>query len=78
MSEIKSFKEYYQIPANIKNIIGQAFEVIKSNPQSYKRWPNSNVDFCTTIKNIFISLVLTSHDLNLSKSEYLNQLKTNF
>ncbi|KRD06316.1 hypothetical protein ASE21_19285 [Flavobacterium sp. Root901] len=78
MVEIKNFKEQYQIPSNLKNIIGQAFETIKSNPHNYKRWPTSDTDFSTTIDNVYVSLVLTSDDLNLPKNEYLNQLKTNF
>jgi len=78
MIEIKNFKVQYQNSNNLKSIIGQAFEIIKSNPNNYKRWPTSDTDFSTTLNNIYISLVLTHDDLNLSKDEYINQLKTDF
>lgn len=78
MIENKKFKEQYQNSINLKNIIEQAFTNIKSNPNNYKRWSNSNSDFSTTINNVFISLVLKPKDFNLSKSEYVNQLRINF
>lgn len=78
MIEIKNFKAQYQNPTNLRNIVGQAFTNIKSNPNNYKRFPNSDFYFATTINAIYITLVLEPEDLNLTEREYVNQLNTNF
>jgi hypothetical protein len=78
MIENKSFKEHYQNNNNLKNIIGQAFTAIKANPNNFRRWSTSNEDFSITLNEIFVSLVLAPEDFNLSETEYVNQLKTNF
>ena len=78
MSEIKIFKEHFQNPINLKNIIDQAFTIIKSNPNAHKRWTTSDTVFSIVIREVSISLVLSPTDLELSNNEYLNQLHTNF
>lgn len=78
MTQIKNFKtHYYENPTDLKNIIGKAFSLIKSNPNNYKRYPNSNIRFAITIDDIYISLVLEPNDFNLSESDFLSQLDTN-
>ncbi|MBS7253507.1 hypothetical protein [Flavobacterium branchiicola] len=76
--EIKNFKTQYQNTTNLKNIVGQAFTIIKSNPNAYKRFPNSDFHFATTINDVYITLILEQNDLNLTESLYINQLNTNF
>jgi hypothetical protein len=78
MMENKKFKEHYQNHTNLKDIIGQAFTTIKANPNNFKRWPTSNIVFSITLNEIFVSLVLVPEDFNLTETEYVNQLKTNF
>lgn len=78
MIEIRDFKQFYQNPNNLKNIVGQAFNTIKSNPNNYKRFPNSDFHFIVTINDIYITLILDPEDFNLSQNEYTNQLQTIF
>lgn len=78
LTEIKNFKEQYQNSGTLKNIVGQAFNIIKSDPNNHKRFPNSDFHFATTIDNIYITLILEQNDLNLTGSEYVTQLDTNF
>lgn len=74
MIEIKDFKTAYGQPANLSNIITQAFNQIRSNPQSYKKWSHL-IYYEVIINNITVALQLESEDFNLSASQYVNQLK---
>jgi len=74
MIEIKDFKTAYGQPANLSNIISQAFNQIKSNPQSYKKWSHL-IYYEVIINNVTVALQLESEDFNLSASQYVNQLK---
>lgn len=78
MIQIRDFKQLYQNPYNLKNLVGQAFNTIKSSPNNYKTAPHSDFYYSITISDIYISLVLESGDFNLSESDYTNQLQTNF
>lgn len=73
--EAKNFKEFYVNLNNLKDLVGQAFNTIKSNPTAYKAFSNSNVDFSVTINDVVILLTLSEQDFNLSQSQYVNQLK---
>jgi hypothetical protein len=75
MIQIKKFKtQYHQNSENLKNIIKQAFSSIKSNPNNYKKYPNSDIRFAITIDNIYLTLVLEPNDLNLTDDDFLSQL----
>ena len=78
MIEIRDFKQHYQNSNNLKNVVGQAFNAIKSDPNNYKRFPNSDFHFIVTINDIYITLILNPEDFNLSQNEYTNQLQTIF
>lgn len=74
MIEIKDFKTAYGQPANLSNIISQAFNQIKSNPQSYKKWSHL-IYYEVIINNVTVALQLESEDFNCNASQYVNQLK---
>jgi hypothetical protein len=78
MNQIKTFKEQYENPINLKSIVGQAFNTIKGNPNNYKKYNNSIYHFTILLEDISITLVLEPNDFNLSNIEYINQLQTNF
>lgn len=78
MIEIRDFKQHYQNSNNLKNLVGQAFNAIKSDPNNYKRFPNSDFHFIVIINDIYITLILNPEDFNLSQNEYTNQLQTIF
>jgi hypothetical protein len=78
MNQIKTFKEQYENPINLKSIVGQAFNTIKGNPNNFKLNPNSEYFFQITLNEILILLTLESNDFNLTETEYVNQLQTNF
>lgn len=78
MIEIQKLKTEYQNPDNLKKKIGEAFAIIKSDPDNHKRWLESNIDFMVIINDIYISLVLMPKDFELTVEEYTNQLKFAF
>lgn len=74
MIEVKNFKTEYENPVVLNNIISQAFNQIKSNPQSYKKWSHL-IYYEVIINNITVALQLELEDFNLSASQFVNQLK---
>ena len=77
MIQIRDFKQEYQQEINLKNIIGQAFNQIKSNPQSYKKWSHL-IYYEVLVNNITVTLQLEPEDFNLSSIDYVNQINLNF
>ncbi len=77
MIQIRDFKQEYQQEINLKNIIGQAFNQIKSNPQSYKKWSHL-IYYEMLVNNITVTLQLEPEDFNLSSNDYVNQINLNF
>ena len=77
MIQIRDFKQEYQQENNLKNIIGQAFNQIKSNPQSYKKWSHL-IYYEVLVNNITVTLQLEPEDFNLSSIDYVNQINLNF
>jgi hypothetical protein len=75
MVEIKNFKQVYEDPDHLNDIVGQAFTAIKSNPNSHKKYPNSDDFFQAIINGMEIILTLAPGDFNLTESEYVSQLK---
>jgi len=76
--ELKNFKEQCYAGDYYKTIIGQAFTAIKANPLQYKRWPTSDIYYLITLNNITFTLVLEPNDFNLTESQYVAQLKSEF
>ena len=70
MIQIRDFKQEYQQEINLKNIIGQAFNQIKSNPQSYKKWSHL-IYYEMLVNNITVTLQLEPEDFNLSSNDYV-------
>lgn len=77
MIQIRDFKQEYQQEINLKNIIGQAFNQIKSNPQSYKKRSHL-IYYEMLVNNITVTLQLEPEDFNLSSNDYVNQINLNF
>lgn len=74
MIEVKNFKQQYQNTINLKNIIVQAFDSIKSNRNQYKRWTSSNLHYMININGINVFMTLESNDFNLSSNQYADQI----
>ncbi|MDR7209661.1 hypothetical protein [Flavobacterium piscis] len=78
MIEIQKIKEKYQNVVNLKNIVGKAFNIIKSNPDQNRRSHYSNIGFSVTIDDVYVTLVLLQKDFELTENEFVNQLNTDF
>jgi hypothetical protein len=76
--ELKKFKEQCRAGDYYETIIGQAFTAINANPLQYKRWPTSDIYYLITLNNITVTLVLEPNDFNLTESQYVAQLKSEF
>ncbi|KIX22045.1 hypothetical protein SY27_05085 [Flavobacterium sp. 316] len=74
MEEIKSFKHEYEDLTNLRSLITQAFSDIKLNPNNYKMLSNSEYYYSIVKNDIYITLILTQEDLNLSSVQYVNQI----
>lgn len=73
MRHLLVFKTQFSEPTVLKAILEKAFQHIKSDPKRFKKWDN-NTYYETTIDGILILLNLSENDLQLTASEYVDQI----
>lgn len=73
LKELYGFKNRFSDAAVLKAAIGNGFEMIKKEPQQYKKWPHGSY-YEISMDGICINLNLSEEDLLTSVEEYLDQI----
>ena len=73
MRQLLAFKEQYSDATALNSILGRAFQLVKNDPSTFKKWENGTY-YETAIDGLLINLNLSDADFILSATEYADQI----
>ncbi|MEO4004168.1 MULTISPECIES: hypothetical protein [unclassified Flavobacterium] len=74
MRQLESFKEQYSDATALNSILERAFQQVKNDPPAFKKWEDAPY-YEIPIDSVLISLNLSETDLQLSNTEYIDQIQ---
>jgi hypothetical protein len=74
MRQLLAFKEPYSDATALNSILGRAFQLVKNDPPAFKKWGKASYSE-VPIDSVLISLNLSDADLQLSDTEFIDQIQ---